>query len=71
LFGKITSTFWNGADISEVIYYPKTRPNDCYTKIGVNHLNSSLVHITIRNNGKGEVDCSGFSTMHFHPGLTS
>jgi hypothetical protein len=71
LLGKITSTFWNGAVVSKVIYLPNPNPNDCNTSTGVTHLNSSLAHLTIKNDGRGEIDCSGFASADYSPGLTT
>ncbi len=71
MLGKITSKFWKGADVSEVVYLPNPNPEDCYTEIGVTSLDSSLAHLTIKNDGQGEIDCSGSATSDFDPGLTS
>jgi hypothetical protein len=71
LLGKITSTFWNGAIVSEVIYFPNPNPNNCNTQTGVTHLDSSLAHLTIKNDGQGEIDCSGSASVNFNPGLTT
>jgi hypothetical protein len=71
LLGYITSKLWNGAVVSEVIYFPNLRPNDCNTMNGVTHLNSFLAHLTIKFDEKGEVDCFGSASIDFNPGLTT
>jgi hypothetical protein len=71
LLGTITSTFWNGALVSEVVYFPNPNPDACNTPIGVTDLDSSLAHLTINNGVQGEIDCSGYASVEFNPGLTS
>jgi hypothetical protein len=70
LLGYITSQFWNGAVVSEVLYFPNHNPKKCNTKSGVTHLDSSFAHLTIKNEGQGEIDCSGSASVSFNPGLT-
>jgi hypothetical protein len=72
LLENITSELWKGALVSEVIFFPNPKPNDCNTQRGVTHMVSSFAQLVIKwKDEKGEICCSGSARISINPGLTT
>jgi hypothetical protein len=67
-WGRVKHSFWKGAHVSEVGYFPNPKPNACYSKTGLTFLRSIYLTINFEKSKENRFSCSGYSTNTNLPG---